>query len=71
MSAPRTSRDQDTIARAKGRLMRVLGIDEPQAYRLLRDRAMSTRQTVAEAAFDFLGAPADQGTLLRMRRRSR
>lgn len=48
--------DQRDIERAKGLLMRRRGIDEAEAYRLLRRQAMDRKQRIGEIARTLLAA---------------
>jgi two-component system, response regulator PdtaR len=48
--------DRKAVERAKGALMRRLGVDEEGAYRRLRGRASSTSRKVVEAAREVLAA---------------
>lgn len=49
-----TLRERDTINRAKSMLMRQRRIDEPQAYRWLRRRAMNESRRIGEIAAELL-----------------
>lgn len=46
--------ERETIGRAKSILMRQRNIDEPQAYRLLRRRAMNESRRIGEVAAELL-----------------
>lgn len=48
--------DRKVVERAKGALMRRLGVDEEGAYRRLRERASATNRKVVEAAREALAA---------------
>ena len=50
-----TLRDREIINRAKAMLMRQRNIDEPQAYRWLRRRAMNKGRRISDIAAELLG----------------
>jgi two-component system, response regulator / RNA-binding antiterminator len=52
--AQATLRERDTINKAKALLMRRRQIDEPQAYRWLRRRAMNENRRIADIATQLL-----------------
>jgi response regulator NasT len=49
-----TLRERETINRAKSMLMRQRNIDEPQAYRWLRRRAMNESRRIGDVAAELL-----------------
>jgi two-component system, response regulator / RNA-binding antiterminator len=57
--AKATLLERDTINRAKSMLMRQRRIDEPQAYRWLRRKAMNESRRIGEIAAELLAA--DEG----------
>ncbi len=52
--------DRDTVDAAKARIQQAYGIDEQQAFALLRRQAMDARVTLAEVAAQVLGGPEAQ-----------
>jgi response regulator NasT len=52
--AKATLQERDTINRAKSMLMRQRNIDEPQAYRWLRRRAMNESRRIGEIAAELV-----------------
>jgi response regulator NasT len=51
LRAARTSlSERKVIERAKGRLMQIEGLDEPSAYRMLRDLALHRNRRVVDVA---------------------
>ena len=48
--------ERETINRAKSMLMRQQNIDEPQAYRWLRRRAMNESRRIGDIAADLLAS---------------
>jgi two-component system, response regulator / RNA-binding antiterminator len=57
-------RERETINRAKAMLMRQRNIDEPQAYRWLRRRAMNESRRLVDVAAELLkneGEPGNDG----------
>lgn len=59
--AKATLLERDTINRAKSMLMRQRKLDEPQAYRWLRRRAMNESRKIGDVAAELL-ATASEGT---------
>jgi response regulator NasT len=54
--AQATLQERDTINRAKSLLMRQRHLDEPQAYRWLRKRAMNESRRIGEIAAELLAS---------------
>ncbi len=56
-----TLMEWDTINRAKAMLMKQLNIEEPQAYRWLRRKAMNESRRLAAVAADLLASAKEKG----------
>jgi response regulator NasT len=59
--AKATLLERETINRAKSMLMRQRNIDEPQAYRWLRRRAMNESRRIGDVAAELLAAASGGG----------
>lgn len=59
--ATATLMEGETINRAKAMLMKQRNIDEPQAYRWLRRKAMNESRRIAAVAADLLAAAKEEG----------
>lgn len=57
-----TLREWDTISRAKAMLMKQHNLDEPQAYRWLRRRAMNESKRIAIVAAELLVSGTGEGS---------
>jgi response regulator NasT len=57
-----TLQERETINRAKSMLMRQRNIDEPQAYRWLRRRAMNESRRIGEIATELLASASERET---------
>jgi two-component system, response regulator / RNA-binding antiterminator len=60
--ATATLREWDTVTRAKAMLMKQRNIDEPEAYRWLRRKAMNESRRIAAVAADLLASAKKEGS---------